>query len=132
MTKVLEPQLPLLQKWRNLGERGEEITAFSDLLIAPVSLVFVVNTIAEIIFKRLTGFFHCSGLTEVSYAEFARAYLQRLEIDPSLVRCVLGRVVNPTAAASPRHASLSSDAKVVSKLKTTQPLFEMLNDISKN
>ncbi len=129
MTKVLDPRLPLLETWRRLGESGEYISAFCDLVIAPVSLSFVINALAKIVQTDATGIFHCSGSAEVSYADLARAYLQRIGLDSNIVRSAEGRVINPIAAVSPRHSSLSSDYLDLEKSPWSQPFAAMLNDL---
>ena len=129
MTKVLDPRLPLLKKWRKLAESGEYITAFCDLVIAPVSLSFVINALAKIVQMDAAGIFHCSGSAEISYSDLARAYLQRIGLDSNLVLPTEGRVINPIAAVSPLHSSLSNDDLDLAKSPWSQPYAEMLTDL---
>jgi dTDP-4-dehydrorhamnose reductase len=130
LTKVLDSKLPLLEKWRIQAKSGESVIAFSDIVIAPVSLSFASMLITRIVQTKATGVFHCSGTEEISYADFARSYLRRLGLDVTLVKSVDGREINPIAAASPPHASLAYAGGGGFPHKTTiQPLTAVLDDL---
>ncbi len=128
LTKVLDPGLPLLATWRDHAAGGEAVTAFSDLVIAPVSLSFAANALTSILQAKAAGIFHCSGSEELSYADFARAYLASLGLDEALICAIEGRGVNPIAAAAPCHASLAHHAGCTPGIGP-QSLAAMLDDL---
>lgn len=72
MTKVLAHDLPLLKNWQLAISCGENINAFEDLKICPISLIFAVNSLRKIAESRSSGVFHLSGDTEYSYFEIAQ------------------------------------------------------------
>lgn len=72
MTKVLAYDLPLLKNWQLTISRGENIKAFGDLKICPISLGFALNGLRKIADSRSAGIFHLSGDTEYSYLEIGQ------------------------------------------------------------
>lgn len=77
LTKVMPPDMPLLQGWRDALARGETISPFVDLKLSPVSLSFAVAGLLRIGALDRSGIFHLSGKSDVSYADIARELLPR-------------------------------------------------------
>lgn len=72
MTKVLSHDLALLKNWQLAISCGENINAFEDLKICPISLIFAVNSLRKIAESRSAGIFHLSGDAEYSYLEIGQ------------------------------------------------------------
>lgn len=106
-TKVFDNGNTTLTGWRDLASKGQQVVAFGDLAVSPLSMKYVSGFIDRVVQLGVSGIFHCAGSAELSYAEFARAYLAELGFDPNLVISVNGREVNCIAAQSPPHSSLS-------------------------
>ena len=84
-TKVVSPDMPLLKQWREVLERGEPIRPFSDLRMSPISLNFATEALMLIGESHKSGIYHLSGATDVSYAEFAEAWIKHLDFPAHLV-----------------------------------------------
>ena len=85
-TKVVAPGMPLLVQWRAALERGEPIRPFSDLLMSPIPLDFAVEALIRIADSRRSGIYQLSGAADVSYAEFAAAWMKRLGFPAHLLQ----------------------------------------------
>ena len=110
------------QDWHRSLARGQPITPFSDLVLAPVTVDHVVTALQQILQDGTPGLHHLSGAEEVSYAAMALQLAPRLGWDPALIRPQAGRAMNATAAATPPHASLRASAP--------QPLADVLTYIA--
>ena len=73
LPKILDRHGGILQDWRERIARGEHITAFSDLMVSPVSLDYAATFIVRLMENRPHGIWHLSGDKEYSYAEIAQA-----------------------------------------------------------
>jgi len=82
LTKVLSAQTPLLQKWR----RGSPIDAFTDSMVCPVSLSFVVQGLLQIAQTRAVGCLHLAGAQTLSYAALAQALVRQGRLANAVVR----------------------------------------------
>lgn len=85
LTKVLAPSTSPLPAWRDALTRGESISPFSDMVFAPISLQFAARSLIRIAFLRCCGNFHLSGADDVTYAEFARQYVEAHKLNSALV-----------------------------------------------
>lgn len=106
LTKVLGPENPLLSNWvRNL-RAGEPVTAFADMIFAPISLEFTVNALAK--GTDLPPITHVSAASDISYADAARFLAQKLGADDSLVRITSAREELGPGSFIPAHTSLDA------------------------
>jgi dTDP-4-dehydrorhamnose reductase len=86
LTKVLGPDNPLIQSWRECLARGEVIRPFSDMSLSPLSTEVVTEALIGVARRRLSGIVHLSGSEAVTYAELAHHVARRLGADLDLVR----------------------------------------------
>jgi dTDP-4-dehydrorhamnose reductase len=86
LTKVVHPNMALIQAWRETLQRGEIIQPFCDFLFSPIQLSFVVDALEKIAARKLVGITHLSGDCDVSYEELARMLAKSLSVDEALVR----------------------------------------------
>lgn len=103
--KVLSPHLPLVQDFVATLKAGGTVEAFSDMVLAPVTLEQVAALAADILIGRLGGIHHLSGDCDITYAEMAG--LMAAEIGSGQVRAVssAGRVPTHFVQA---HATLAA------------------------
>jgi dTDP-4-dehydrorhamnose reductase len=88
LTKVIEPNMPLIQNWIEQLKQNQSIDAFHDMMLAPVSLRQVVDVLTELGEKRQPGCYALSGPEDVSYQNVATYLVNMLDVSPSLVRPV--------------------------------------------
>ena len=85
LTKVLSPDAPLLQGWRDSVAAANTIAAFGDMVLAPLSLEWTADLIVRAMEEASGGVLHASGDEDLSYAEVARGLIRTLGADPALV-----------------------------------------------
>lgn len=108
LSKVLEPDAPLLQGWRRALREGQPIHPFDDVLISPISLAFATEALSRVAEARIGGVFQISAADEVSYADLALGLADRWQADAALVMPRPGRSINPVMRDAPAHGSLDA------------------------
>lgn len=108
-TKVLDRGGGTVGGWVKAMRERRGIDAFTDLMMAPVHTLDVCARIADLIAARGSGIYHLSGWPEISFADFAIRLAPGLGWKLPLIRRKAGRPINPIAAATPPHASLSCE-----------------------
>ena len=73
LTKVFHAGLPLAARWTGDLIGGRPVSAFDDMLFAPVSLDATIDAILKLAGAEASGIFHLSGECDVSYLAAARA-----------------------------------------------------------
>lgn len=86
LTKVLSAQTPFLQKWRSVVRDGGAVDAFSDSLVCPVSLSYVVQGLMQMAKRRAAGCFHLAGVQTLSYAALAQVLIQKGLLQQAIIR----------------------------------------------
>lgn len=86
LTKVVEPQMALIAGWIAQLQRGETLSAFTDMPLAPVSLRQVIELLEIIGRNKHTGIYHISGSEDMSYFEVACYLAQQLHCSTHLVQ----------------------------------------------
>jgi dTDP-4-dehydrorhamnose reductase len=86
LSKVLGDDNPLFAGWVASLKRGEVITPFSDMFLAPVSVRGVISVIKLMVMAQIGGIWQLSGQEDVSYADVGRCAARILGADESLVR----------------------------------------------
>lgn len=75
-------------EWIKSIKKGENIIALDDLFFSPITFIDSAETINEICKRRLCGFFHLSGETDLSYYDFAIQLFSYLGINADKVKKV--------------------------------------------
>lgn len=88
LTKVFHKEHTLLKTWRDSLKANELIHPFSDMLVAPVSLDYVVNILRLLVDSDVTGVVQLSGPEEVTYADIAVQLAKVLGASQGLVQPV--------------------------------------------
>ena len=123
LTKVIPPGWPLFQRWRTAWSSGQPIQPLSDLVLAPLSLPFVVQALSMIGARRLGGFFQLSGERDLSYADAAQLLARRRGVPPRLIQPVTAAEAGLALEAQPVHTTLA-DTRVRQELNLTPPSIE--------
>jgi dTDP-4-dehydrorhamnose reductase len=108
LTKVVTPQLPLLCQWSSALDAGSPIRPFRDLVIAPLPIGLVVETIARMIERRPAGVMQASGPRDVAYADVALHIARRLGADPALVQPQDSSAAGLPPIFAPRNTTLDT------------------------
>ena len=93
LTKNVSYSTSPFDTWVDALSNGEEITAFNDLFFAPILFSHSVDAIYNIISSKLPGMFHLSGITDISYADFAKGLIHAAKLNSNLVKTVSSRDV---------------------------------------
>lgn len=85
LTKLITPDAKRFIDWIGELSSGNQIVAFSDLRMAPISLEDVLSALLAIGDRPVSGIFQISGSKDISYYDAARHLALRLGVDPALV-----------------------------------------------
>lgn len=107
MTKVLDPGHPLFGKWTENLLGGRPIDAFSDMMMAPVTLAHAVATSLAVGDAERRGITHVSARADISYYQAALRLAERLHVDACLVRPVSAAQSATAPKIFPRHTTLA-------------------------
>lgn len=107
-TKVAVPGWKLIGDWAAALGRGEPITAFADMVMAPVPAAFAVEALTAIGAARATGIFHVSGERDITYLEVALRLAERIGALRDLVRPVSIVERKISRAAAPPNTALDA------------------------
>jgi dTDP-4-dehydrorhamnose reductase len=105
-TKVLTPQVPILQNWVRSLRHGEPIRPFINMVTAPISLDFAIEVLVQILHKRLTGIVQISGPEDWSYLQIARYLQEQLDVAPDLVEPMRAEAAGLEPQLIPTHTTL--------------------------
>lgn len=124
LTKVLHRSHDLASGWIRSLRSGNKIQAFSDRTLTPISLGYTVSNLLEIANGGVSGVFHLSGNSEISYYEFAKNLANHLKADKRLVepvfsgfnRGVLGEVYGGKLAPTSLNEMLSIGSEPLDRM----------------
>lgn len=71
LPKILDSGSGVVSDWKNKLSKGVKITAYTNLMISPVSLGYVTLFIIALIKNKKYGVWHLSGDSEISYYNLA-------------------------------------------------------------
>jgi dTDP-4-dehydrorhamnose reductase len=78
--KVLTPQFALFNRWIAILARHGQVEAFLDHMVAPIAIDDAVSSIAALIDHNGIGLYQISAAHDISYADAARHFAQRLNV----------------------------------------------------
>uniref|UniRef100_UPI0035B1BD75 sugar nucleotide-binding protein n=1 Tax=Hylemonella sp. TaxID=2066020 RepID=UPI0035B1BD75 len=84
-SKIIPPEMPLLQGWVRDMRSGRSIYPFSDSRMSPVSLSFAVELLRRVLEMHATGIIQASAASDISYEQAARYLARRLGCDEQLI-----------------------------------------------
>ncbi len=106
LSKVLSPNMPLVKGWIQALRSNKPIYAFSDKVMAPVSLSFVIDVLHRIAEARLSGIIQVSGEKDVTYEQVARYVAQRIGASQDLVQPTTSKDAGVQLEAIPSYTTL--------------------------
>jgi dTDP-4-dehydrorhamnose reductase len=124
LTKVVTRPWPLIQRWKSALQNGGAISAFTDLVFAPIPLAEVVASAITLGAARHTGIFHLSGTEDISYYEAATQFAQSLSLDLHLVQPVAAADHGIPLQLRPLCTTLLTSSSIVSN--AIPPPMELL------
>jgi dTDP-4-dehydrorhamnose reductase len=110
LTRVFCTGEPLLVDWAEQLRADKAISAFADMVAAPVAIEHVVAALLAIARQRSAGILQLSARREVTYFEIARHIAARVGARAELVQPVPAATRGIAPGEAPRHASLACEA----------------------
>jgi dTDP-4-dehydrorhamnose reductase len=110
LAKVVSAEIVLLHNWIEALKEGRTITAFRDMMLAPVPIDLVCRAIAALMNDRAGGIFQLSGPSDVSYFEIAQMIAHQIGADPNLIFSTKACEAIDVEGISPLHTTLDSRA----------------------
>jgi len=108
LSKVLSPNLKLIQQWTDALLSGKSIRAFNDMAVAPVPIDMASAAIARLLKDRTPGVYQLSGPRDVAYFEIARHLARALGASTDLIESVSASSAGMPKGSTPRHTTLDS------------------------
>ena len=106
LTKIMGPEMPLLGKWQAKLASGQNIMAYQDTTIAPITAVFASRVMHEIINAGAEGIFHASGDDDLPYTVLAEQVVRAMKVGPERIEARTGNMKEYPSGSSPRYTSL--------------------------
>jgi len=85
LTKVVGPTTAPFGAWIGNLAAGRPVTAFDDMVLAPIALDFAVTALMQVADHGAGGCWHASADADITYVQAARHLARRLKMDPALV-----------------------------------------------
>jgi len=101
------PQVRFLNYVVNTLRNKKNVQAYKDVIVTPIFLEDLVNSIIKSIEKNVSGIYHLAGSSCVSRVTFALAIAKRFNLDENLIEPISVKSVN-LIAERPRNASLNN------------------------
>jgi dTDP-4-dehydrorhamnose reductase len=108
LSKVLSPNLQLIQRWIEALLSGKPVQAFDDMAIAPVPIDLATAAIGALLQDRLPGVYQLTGPRDVTYAEIGRHLASEIGVSAKLIEPVSTYSAGMPKGATPRHTTLDS------------------------
>jgi dTDP-4-dehydrorhamnose reductase len=108
--KVIAPDFKLFRDWREKLLAGHAVSAFSDLVMAPVAIATVNAAFVSLAAKRRGGIWHVCGARDISYLDAGRHLARRVNAAPALVTAGSAVAAGIPEAERPAFASLANVA----------------------
>lgn len=107
LTKVFNPRSQLLCGWLDSLRARQSVSAFSDMVCAPIPLKTVAQGLMTIATRKLPGIWQFSAASDVSYMEIAQHMALHLHVPITLVTGISSRG-DPSLEHSPQHTTLDA------------------------
>ena len=128
LTKVVEPNMQLIQNWIDRILQNQHVDAFNDMMLAPVSLRQVINVLINIGEKKQSGCYHVSGAEDISYHDLAKHITERLDRPTSLVKSVSAIDAGIKKIFLPRFTTLDCSSTIDTCDERPPQFIEVLNE----
>lgn len=128
LTKVVEPDFPLIRNWIQQLTSDQPVRAFEDMMLAPVSLRQVVNILIKIGEKRQSGIYHVSGAEDVSYYQLACYLAGQLSRPVSLIQSARAAEGGMEKSFLPRFTTLDCSSIIAAVGEKPPHYTEVINE----
>lgn len=108
LTKVLYPTMPLFTGWIESLKKEMPIHPFSDMVMAPVALAFVVRVLCAIAAHHLPGITQVSGQQDLTYEQAARYLARKLGVSLELIQPMSAKESAIQFEDIPKHTTLDT------------------------
>jgi dTDP-4-dehydrorhamnose reductase len=88
LTKVIVPEMPLVQQWIDSLKQNKSILAFHNMMLAPVSLRTVTDFLQLLGEKKQPGCYALSGDQDVSYFDVANYIAREMHVSSGLIQSI--------------------------------------------
>jgi len=112
LTKVIEPEMPLIKNWIDLLTRHQPVQSFHDMMLAPVTLRQVIDVLVKVGQKQQPGCYQVSGAEDVSYYALACYLAQQLDRPLSLVQSLSAMDAGIKKSFLPRFTTLNCSSTI--------------------
>ena len=106
LTKIIGPDMPLLNKWQAELASGQNIMAYEDTTIAPITALFASRVMHEIIAAGAEGIFHASGDDDLPYTVLAQQLVRAMAVGLERIEARTGNMKEYPSGSSPRYTTL--------------------------
>jgi len=106
LTKIMEPDMPLLGRWQAELASGQNIMAYQDTTIAPITALFASRVMHEIIAAGAEGIFHASGDDDLPYTVLAQQLVRAMAVGLERIEARTGNMKEYPSGSSPRYTTL--------------------------
>lgn len=128
LTKVVEPNMALIQQWVDRLKQNESIEVFHDMMLAPVSLRQVVDVLIHLGQKKQPGCYAVSGDKDVSYQNIANYLAQQIGASPHLIKPVSALEKGIKKNFLPRFTSMLSSSTIALCGQTPPKVEDVLQE----
>lgn len=115
-SKIISPGYALFEGWRQKLAAGEQIQAFEDMVMAPVTLAGATQVMSAVAEYRLAGLHQFSGNEDISYFRAAQTLALVWGADVGQVKAVLASTQLQNIGACPRHTTLQLSKSILEKM----------------
>ncbi|MHB9027042.1 MAG: sugar nucleotide-binding protein [Armatimonadota bacterium] len=126
LTKVLGPTMPLFQEWIDHLKQGRIIHPFANKVMAPVPLAFAVDALIGIGCGKHSGLFQVSSDCDISYADIAYYFADRLGVSSDLVQPIEANTTD--RGQNPSHTTLDTASLRTTLGLVSPPVWGVLSD----
>jgi dTDP-4-dehydrorhamnose reductase len=109
LSKVVAPRTGIFSNWAEKLRRGEPVTAFDDMSLAPVPLQSAVAAMLTLMRKRISGVFQLSGPEDVTYSAMAKRLCSYLDRPEALVHTASASSSGLPTGATPTYTTMDAE-----------------------
>lgn len=107
LTKVIGPDTKPFPDWMKSISQKKAVKAFADLIFAPITLPYLVNSLTHLAENWVAGIFHLSGAESIDYASFLRRIVAAAGEQSSLALSTTSTEMGVKLIARPTYGGLS-------------------------
>ncbi len=118
-SKIIGPEMSLIEGWHRDLKAGKYIYPFSDMVMAPVSLDFAIEVLKRVSDIQLSGITQVSATKDITFENAAHYIAKQLGFSLELIRAISCK--ESGVLFSPKHTTLDSTRLVSLGLESPPP-----------